>query len=396
MTALKHILTEYQAGLLQMLRRSWQCADMDSDNVVLDDEFIINQTNGPENELYFYHTDHLGSSSWITDASGAANQYLAYLPFGIPIAIGNIDQRTNGHDIRFKFTGKERDAETGYDYFGARYYSSELSVWLSVDAYSSYYPHISPYLYVAGNPINLIDFNGNFIVDEAFKKKDPNFYSYLTNQLIVDVQNSVELKKQLMELGEFSTWEELKKVLTTGSGPNLGSALHPGSKADGGRGMLASSVFAGGFTYLEGDKKGDIELSSVLLDYFEKAFSSDNITDRKYALMYVYVTLLHETVHYGDITHGENRNGKIIPETNCHGEPESATSEIGDIFEMRVWGYNIGSNNAKDSKDLLLQYKYSTQRVFNLFNVAPSGSQFSQKDLPTTSKRKHPPMYDPH
>jgi hypothetical protein len=43
-----------------------------------------------------------------------------------------------------------------------------------VDAYSSYYPHISPYLYVAGNPINLIDFNGNFIVDEAFKKKIPS------------------------------------------------------------------------------------------------------------------------------------------------------------------------------------------------------------------------------
>jgi hypothetical protein len=255
-----------------------------------------------------------------------------------------------------------------------------------VDAYSSYYPHISPYLYVAGNPINLIDFNGNFIVDEAFKKKYPNFYSYLTNQLIVDVQNSVELKKQLMELGEFSTWEELKKVLTTGSGPNLGSALHPGSKADGGRGMLASSVFAGGFTYLEGDKKGDIELSSVLLDYFEKAFSSDNITDRKYALMYVYVTLLHETVHYGDITHGENRNGKII---------HDKTSEIGDAFEWNVWYNDIGSPNAKTEKKMLKGYRESVKKVYYYFNT--TGHKYPNKrDFPTTSKRDKKPMYSPH
>jgi len=256
-----------------------------------------------------------------------------------------------------------------------------------VDPLADKYPNMSAYMNVAGNPINLIDFNGNFIVDEAFKKKYPHFYSYLTNQLIVDVQNSVELKKQLMELGEFSTWEELKTVLTTGTkedgGSNLRAALQPGP----------FPIYTGGKTDLN---THDIELSSVLLDYFEKAFSSDNITNRKYALMYVYVTLLHETVHYGDITHGENRDGKLIPETNCHGEPESATSEIGDIFEMRVWGYNIGSKNAKDPKDLLHQYKYSTQRVFNLFNVTPSGSQFSQKDLPTTSKREHSPMYDPH
>jgi RHS repeat-associated protein len=153
MTTQKHISTEFQGGLPRMLRRSWKCADMDPDNVELDEDFIINQTNNPENELYFYHTDHLGSSSWITDASGAVNQYLAYLPFGESY----IDQRTNGHDIRFKFTGKERDQETGYDYFGARYYSSELSVWLSVDPMSDKHPNFNPYAYVYQNPINLVD-----------------------------------------------------------------------------------------------------------------------------------------------------------------------------------------------------------------------------------------------
>ena len=67
------------------------------------------------------------SSSWITDTSSSVKQHLQYLPFGEQF----IDQRQIGHDIRFKFTGKERDSETGYSYFGARYYDAGLSVWLS-------------------------------------------------------------------------------------------------------------------------------------------------------------------------------------------------------------------------------------------------------------------------
>jgi RHS repeat-associated protein len=128
--------------------------------VVLNEDFIINQTNAPENALYFYHTDHLGSSSWITDASGAVNQHIQYLPFGESF----ISQKVSSYDVRYKFTGKERDAETGYVPkafgIGARYYSSELSVWLSVDPLADKYPSTSPYMYVRGNPVTLIDPNG--------------------------------------------------------------------------------------------------------------------------------------------------------------------------------------------------------------------------------------------
>ena len=48
----------------------------------------------------------------------------------------------------------------GYSYFGARYYDSEVSVWLSVDPLSDKYPSTSPYMYVRGNPIMLVDPNG--------------------------------------------------------------------------------------------------------------------------------------------------------------------------------------------------------------------------------------------
>ncbi|MDR2979477.1 MAG: hypothetical protein LBV02_03415, partial [Bacteroidales bacterium] len=110
----------------------------------------------PRAEIYYYHADHLGSSSWITDQDGEAVQHLCYLPFGEPW----IDQRTTGWETRYTFSGKERDEESGYLYFGARYYDSDLSVWLSVDPMSDKKPWITPYAYCQNNPIRLIDPDG--------------------------------------------------------------------------------------------------------------------------------------------------------------------------------------------------------------------------------------------
>ena len=60
----------------------------------------------------------------------------------------------------FTFSAKEKDAETGFSYFGSRYYNSDLSIWLSVDPMSDKYPSMSPYVYCANNPIKLVDPNG--------------------------------------------------------------------------------------------------------------------------------------------------------------------------------------------------------------------------------------------
>ncbi len=64
----------------------------------------------------------------------------------------------------FTFSAKEKDSETGFSYFGSRYYSSDLSIWLSVDPMSDKYPNLSPYTYCANNPIKLVDPNGETIV----------------------------------------------------------------------------------------------------------------------------------------------------------------------------------------------------------------------------------------
>ena len=63
-----------------------------------------------------------GSASWITNGSGTPVQHLQYMPYGEPF----VNERTTGYEERFTFTGKERDSETGFSYFGARYYDSDL------------------------------------------------------------------------------------------------------------------------------------------------------------------------------------------------------------------------------------------------------------------------------
>ena len=61
------------------------------------------------------------------------------------------------------FSAKEKDTETGLSYFGSRYYSSDLSVWLSVDPMADKYPSLSSYTYCANNPVKLVDPNGTHI-----------------------------------------------------------------------------------------------------------------------------------------------------------------------------------------------------------------------------------------
>jgi RHS repeat-associated protein len=130
-------------------------------------------------DKYYYHTNHLGSSSWITDGSGNAIQHLQNLPYGEDW----VDERNTTWNSRYTFTGKEKDAETGYGYFGARYYDSGLSIWLSVDPMSDKYPSMSPYNYCANNPVILVDPDGRWIKGAGFFRNLFNSDAYCTAYL---------------------------------------------------------------------------------------------------------------------------------------------------------------------------------------------------------------------
>ncbi len=111
-------------------------------------------------------SDHLGSTRLITNASGTAVECRDYFPFGEEMTSGT---RTGcyGADVaKQKFTGKERDQETGLDYFGARYLSGAQGRFTSPDPKQFTARTVSSpqkwnkYVYVRNNPFVLIDPDG--------------------------------------------------------------------------------------------------------------------------------------------------------------------------------------------------------------------------------------------
>ena len=109
-----------------------------------------------EKMQFFYHPDHLGSSSYITNLDGEVLQHIEYVPFGEVF----IEDRNNTWNTPYLFNAKEFDEETGLYYYGARYYEPRLSLWMSTDPMEEKYPDISSYTYCHNNPITLIDPNG--------------------------------------------------------------------------------------------------------------------------------------------------------------------------------------------------------------------------------------------
>ena len=107
-------------------------------------------------ETFFYHSDHLGSTSYITDEHANITQYDAYLPYGELL----VDEHSSSEDLPYKFNGKQFDEETGLYYYGARCMNPKTSLWYGVDPLAEKYVSISPYSYCKSSPMNYIDEKG--------------------------------------------------------------------------------------------------------------------------------------------------------------------------------------------------------------------------------------------
>ena len=113
--------------------------------------YIANDTT--KEETFFYHSDHLGSTSYITDDKANITQYDAYLPYGELL----VDEHSSSEDLPYKFNGKQFDEETGLYYYGARYMNPMASIWYGMDPLSEKYPYIGGVVYCEGNPVVQID-----------------------------------------------------------------------------------------------------------------------------------------------------------------------------------------------------------------------------------------------
>ena len=107
--------------------------------------------------------NHLGSAAYLT-SQGQVTQTLNYLPYGEDwVEIQNYAETRYPRLGIYTYNGKEKDYESGFHYYGARYYWSELLTgWLSVDPMMDKYPNVSPYAYCSNNPVALIDPDGQY------------------------------------------------------------------------------------------------------------------------------------------------------------------------------------------------------------------------------------------
>jgi RHS repeat-associated protein len=131
-------------------------------------------------KILYYHPDHLGSTSYVTrtdetEPTQAMVQHERYFPFG-ERDFGEQEEcdlsRPNGLRREWTFNSKELDVETGYHYFGARYYDPRTSVWMSPDPILASYMrgqvnagvfaprNLGLYTYTWNNPMTLRDPDG--------------------------------------------------------------------------------------------------------------------------------------------------------------------------------------------------------------------------------------------
>ncbi len=144
-------------------------------NGVVNDEYVYLGTTRIArvhnfSQIYYYYGDHLGTARVITDNSGAKCYDADYFPWG-----GEQHVYVNTCSQNYKFTGKQRDPDMGVDYFGARFYKSDMSRFYSPDWAANVEPvpyakldnpqSLNLYTYVLDNPLTLRDRDGHCAED---------------------------------------------------------------------------------------------------------------------------------------------------------------------------------------------------------------------------------------
>lgn len=131
--------------------------------------------NGASANYFYQVKDWLGSMHITMSSNGTVQNAMDYYSYGKPMPARNTFA-TNQEGYRYQFTGHEKDGETSYQYHGARYYDEDLARYMSVDPWAMKFHSWSPYNYVMGNPIRLVDPTG----------KGPTDWVSINGQMLYD------------------------------------------------------------------------------------------------------------------------------------------------------------------------------------------------------------------
>jgi RHS repeat-associated protein len=205
----------------------------DRRRVALVETRTLGNDAAPRQLIRYQHDNHLGSVSVELDADAQIISYEEYAPYGS----STYQAMATETPKRYRYTGKERDEETGFTYHGARFYAPWIARWVSADP-SGTRSGINLYLYVAANPARLVD-------DDGMDPK-PSFGEALTKGLLeggkvvlfhtpvspLRIVGDVQTIKQMVD--NFS--EEYKQSGSIGKGPLratdvVNPAYHAGTEA---------------------------------------------------------------------------------------------------------------------------------------------------------------------
>ena len=155
-------------------------------------------------EVRYFHSDAIGSMRLVTDENGQVIESYDYLPFGEPYPSSTSTETR-------RFGGKERDSETGFDYFGARYYSSGNGRFTTVDPLLDVAGAIvnpqrwNRYAYVSNNPLRSVDPDGRQQLDANLVKmlellKAPRTAQGIVRGSLIDIVADYTIRPLLGEM----------------------------------------------------------------------------------------------------------------------------------------------------------------------------------------------------
>jgi RHS repeat-associated protein len=211
-------------------------------------------TGEPDNrQTYYYHGDHLGSSSIITDENGSQVSHYEYTPYG-SIA------RTEGSDnTRYKFTGKQLFEDIGLYHYGARFYDPEIGRFITSDTIvqAPYDPQsLNRYAYCRNNPLNYIDPSGH----SWFKK----FFGKILGFVAGVVGTILSGGNMMVGFQLFNLFDSIGSTVNTGNwggfAGGIAGGLIGGYLGGGLAGNIASSLGENAFTFGGGFLVGAAEM----------------------------------------------------------------------------------------------------------------------------------------
>jgi RHS repeat-associated protein len=194
------IYREYTpAGIIDLERESLHIAD-DKRRVVLVETLTREKSAdipNPQLLQRYQYDNHLGSASLELDDSASIITYEEYFPFGTTsYQYGRSEKEVQ--EKRYRYTGKERDEESGLGYHSARYYASWLCRWTAADPIGIG-DGLNRYSYVKNNPIKKIDPEGKAEADTStvdVNKLRPinEELNKLVNEAMEDVRKDMGIK----------------------------------------------------------------------------------------------------------------------------------------------------------------------------------------------------------